>query len=114
MRKHDAEVSLPRAQIVKMYDREVTHVLRYDSAPLEHRRSQELSVREPSQIRTLGDRDDVVSALAEFDRYGVGEVLIEQNSQRRAACSRRQAASCSSAASSFALISASISSRFAA
>lgn len=110
----DAVVPLPRRRGVAMADGEVAHVLGDQRASLVGGRREELGIGEPAELGALGDRDDVVSACSELDGNGQVVVLVEQQPQRSASCSRRQAASCSSAASSFALISASISSRQAA
>lgn len=114
VREDDAEMSLRGGDVLEMESPEVGDVLGHERALFVDRRGKELSVSALPKLRTFSDRDDVVSALTQFDGHRVVVVLIEQKPQRRAACSRRQAASCSSAASSLALISPSISSRLAA
>lgn len=92
MCEDDAEVCLGDREVLKVKHRKVAHVLRYDRAPFVDGGCEQLGVDELSKLHVLGHRNDVMSTLSELHSHSAVVVLVEHESQRRAACSRRQAA----------------------
>lgn len=109
--KQDAEVLGPAHGSLPKKAGEARVVLRHDRAALHARMREELAVRQATELFVLGYGCDVISSTAKFGRNTPRKMLIEQQSQARADCSRRQRASSRSAKRRSRSISASISCR---
>ena len=81
--QREARMGLPDRGVLRRQPNEVAHVLRHDHAPFRARYGPQRLVRRTMQVRTLNDRDDVVSLAAKLDRGLRGEMLIEQESHAR-------------------------------
>lgn len=74
------------------------------------KRTEEIGVGHPAQVRLVGHGDDVVASAPKTLGYLAADLLVQEKLQPKAACSRFQAASASSASSVLRAIRRSISS----